>query len=124
MIISAKQEIDFIKMVAKCLSEKFLEQMFFFNKRRNYSMHVGALAEILDWSLEFYDGYYDTLLSKRMFTESLSLVHINAELDHLITVFGRNRIKKFYTENGNYPIYFFEKYLGIKDESSLEQENV
>ncbi len=56
---SAEQQIDFIKMVAGRLSERFLEQMFFFYRKRNYSIHVGALAEILNWSEEFCDEYYN-----------------------------------------------------------------
>lgn len=121
---SAEQQIDFIKMVAGRLSERFLEQMFFFNRKRNYSIHVGALAEILNWSEEFCDEYHDKIISEEMFAEGLCQVHIGAELDCLITTFGRRRIKKFYAEKGNDPFYFLEKYLKIEHESFLEEENV
>ena len=114
MITQTKQETEFIKMVAKGLAEKFLEPLFLSNKEKNYSAHIGGLAEILDWAKEFYDQYYDKIINWERFKWSSDNIYNVVTLDGLIVAFGHERIKKFYVQNTNHATYFIEKYSAIE----------
>ena len=46
MNIQTQQHHDFIKMVANRLAEKFIRPLFEFTHEKNYSAHIGGLAEI------------------------------------------------------------------------------
>ena len=114
MITETKQETGFIKMVAKCLAEKFLEPLFLLSGEKNYFVHIGGLAEILDWAKEFYDQYYDKVINWERFRWSSDNIYDIETLDGLIVAFGRDRMKKFYAQNANHPTYFLEKYSAIE----------
>ncbi|MEO8110018.1 MAG: hypothetical protein ABI594_08305 [Ginsengibacter sp.] len=116
MELQTQEQLDFIKMVAKCLAEKLIWFLFPANKEKNYSEHIGGLAEILDWSEEFYEQYYDKILNWEIFRYSGENVH-NAETpNELIMAFGQERLKKFYAQNKNHTTYFRDKYATITKE--------
>ena len=72
--------------------------MFELTKEKSYSAHIGGLAEILDWSHEFCEQYYDKVLNWEMFKSSSNNIYNAFSLDDLIVSLGRERLKKFYTQ--------------------------
>jgi hypothetical protein len=114
MITQTKQQTDFIKMVANLLAKNFIAPLFELTKEKSYSAHIGGLAEILDWSNEFCDQYYDNVLNWEMFRSSSNNIYNAFTLDDLIVSFGRERLKKFHTQTENHTNYFMNRYTAIK----------
>ena len=101
-------------MVARRLAEKFLERLIFLSKEKHYSARMGCLAEILDWSQEFYDKYYDKIINWETFKCSSDNIYEGITHDGLIVAFGEERLKKFYYQHVNHATYFTEKYSAIR----------
>ena len=102
-------------MVARRLAEKFLEPLILLSEERNYYTSIGGLAEILDWSQEFYGRYYDKIIN----WETLKCNnHKAAEAvipDCLINTYGEERLKYFYAQHANNTTtYFLKKYSVIE----------
>ena len=114
MLIQNKQQIDFIKMVAIHMAKNFMKPLLEFSKDLNYSAQVGGLAEILDWSREFYEQYYDKIANWEIFRSSSDNIYNAVTRGDLIDAFGRERFKKFCAQNENHGSYFIEKYSAIK----------
>ena len=114
MKTQTKQQTDFIKMVANRLAKNCMKSLLELSKEKNYSIYIGGLAEILDWSNEFYDEYYDKIINWEIFKSSSDNIYNAVTLDDLIIAFGWDRIKKFYTQNANHATYFLEKYSAIE----------
>ena len=114
MQTQTKNHVDFIKMVANSLAKIYIEPLFELCTEKSQAIHIGGLAEILDWSREFHDQYYDKIIDWETFKCSNDNIYNAATLDSLIIEFGRDRIKKFYAQNLNHTTYFLEKYLTIE----------
>ena len=114
MITQTKQQTDFIKMVAILLAKNFIAPLFELTKEKSYSAHIGGLAEILDWSNEFCDQYYDNVLNWEMFRSSSNNIYNAYTLDDLIVSFGREILKNFHTQPENHTNYFMNRYTAIK----------
>ena len=104
-----KQQTDFIKMVANCLAKNFIRSLFELSKERSHSAQIGRLAEIFDWSEEFCDQYYDKIFNAEMPKWGHQTIQ-SLNLDDLIVTFGREKLKKFYSETVNHTNYFEKKY--------------
>lgn len=114
MITHTQQRIEVIKLVAYHLSEKFTYPLFELSKEKNYSVHIGVLAEILDWSREFYDLYYNTINEWEVANWNSHHSYNNIKLEGLIIKYGQCRLKRFYDHNMDYATYFLERYSSIK----------
>jgi hypothetical protein len=114
MLIQNKQQIDFIRMVAIHLAKIFMKPLLEFNKEKNYPAQVGGLAEILDWSREFYEQYYDKITNWEIFRCSSYNIYNAGTPGDLIDAFGRERFNKFCAQNKSHTAYFTEKYSAIK----------
>lgn len=90
-----------------------MEPLFEPGKEKNYNAQIGGLAEIIDWSREFYDLYFDKINNWEMFKYSKHNIYNAVILDDLIIAFGKARIIKFYAENKSLENYFLEKYLAV-----------
>ena len=113
MITLTKSQADFIKMVANHLAKNFIASLLEFTKEESYSARIGGLAEIIDWSKEFCDQYYDKITNWEMFRSSSDNIYNAFTLDELIVFFGKERLRKFYTQIENHTDYFKEKYSAI-----------
>ena len=113
MNIQTHQQHDFIKMVANRLAEKFIRPLFEFTQEKNYSAHIGGLAEILDWAKEFSEQYYNYVIEWETFRHSSFNIHKAETLHDLIIAFGQERLKIFYAENADRANYFLEKYSAV-----------
>jgi hypothetical protein len=92
-----------------------LEPLFAFSKVKNYPARIGGLAEILDWSQEFCEQFYDALVNWDGFKRSSdNNIYTATSLDELIMVFGQDKMKKFDARNLNHDTYFLEKYSATK----------
>ena len=106
-----KQQTDFIKMVAKHLGKNFMAPLFELTKEKGQLAYIGGLAEILDWSKEFCDQYYDKVTNWEEFMWSRDSIY-NA-LNDLIISFGREKLKTFYSQPENHTNYFSRRYSSI-----------
>src|SRR5215216_5715862 len=95
--MGSKQERHFIEMVAGRLAEDTLELLYQLSAEKNYYIHVGGLAEILDWANQFYDHYYNKVINWEIFRYSDDNIYNAATLDDFILAFGQDRISKFCT---------------------------
>src|SRR5438045_999886 len=98
-----KQQTDFIKMVANRLAKNFMASLFELTKEKGQSAYIGGLAEILDWSKEFCDQYYDKVTNWEEFMWSRD--NIGNALNDLIISFGREKLKTFYSQPENHTNY-------------------
>jgi hypothetical protein len=124
MTLHTQQQSDFIKMVASRLAEKFIRQLSALSNVKNYPALVGGLAEILEWSEEFYNLFFDKINDWEMFRWSNDNIHNANTLDDLIIAFGENRLKNFHVHNRNNSNYFLDKYAAIVSESSIDDFEV
>jgi hypothetical protein len=106
-----KQQTDFIKMVAKHLGKNFMSSLFELTKEKGQVEYIGGLAEILDWSKEFCDRYYDKVTNWEEFMWSRD--NICNALNDLIISFGREKLKTFYSQPENHTNYFSRRYSSI-----------
>ena len=113
MQAQTKQQTDFIKMVAKHLGKNFMALLFDLTKEKGQSAYIGGLAEILDWSKEFCDQYYDKITTWEKFRWSSDNIYNAFTLDDLIVSFGRERLKKFHSQPENHTNYFIRRYSSI-----------
>jgi len=107
-----KQQTDFIKMIANCLAKNFISSLFELTKEKSHSAQIGGLAEILDWSKEFCDQYYDKIFNQDLPKGNHQTIQ-SLNLDDLIVTFGREKLKKFYSEAVNHTNYFEKKYSAL-----------
>jgi hypothetical protein len=113
MHLQNKQQTDFIKMVANRLAKNFMAPLFELTKEKGQSAQIGCLAEILDWSKEFYDQYYDKVLNREMSRSGSDNIYNAFTRDDLVISFGREKLKKFCTQNENHTNYFIKRYAAI-----------
>jgi len=106
-----KQQTDFIKMVAKQLGKNFMAPLFEVTKEKSQVAYIGGLAEILDWSKEFCEQYYDKVTNREEFMWSRD--NICNTLNDLIISFGREKLKTFYSKPENHTNYFSRRYSSI-----------
>ena len=108
-----KQQTDFIRMVANHLAKNFIASLLDLTKEKSYSANIGGLAEIVEWSKEFCEQYYDKVTNWEMFKWSSDNIYHVFTLDDLIVCFGKERLEKFYARIENCTDYFKEKYSAI-----------
>ena len=111
--MESADKFGFIKMVATSLMGKLIEPIFKSNKRKAFPEHVGAIAEILEWSEEFYEQYYKKTLDWQTFKLSRENIHSVTILDDLIAAFGEEKVKTFFAKHKNHQTYFLSKYSAI-----------
>ena len=58
-VIASDEHNAFVEMVANQLTSQFIPQVRLLCSRNNFYTHAGILAEIYEWSLEFFHLYYD-----------------------------------------------------------------
>jgi hypothetical protein len=114
-MMQSPQQADFIEMVTGCLVDNFINQLNELTEEKNYFTHVGSLAEIVDWSMDFYEEYYHSLDDWNHFKVSSANIYKAGTINDFIMAFGREKLKMFCIENGNYTAdYFRDKYLAIE----------
>lgn len=109
----SKKQVDFIEMVVDRLVAHFVQPLSYFSGRRNYELHVASLAEIIDWSEDFFIRYFDIISDWERFRASSDNIFEADTLQDFITRFGQERFNMFCLENANNPNYLLEKYSAI-----------
>jgi hypothetical protein len=113
VIAQTKQQTDFRRMVANQLAKNLIASLLELTKEKSYPVRIGSLAEIVDWSKEFCDQYYDKVTNWEIFMRSSDNIYNAFTLDDLIVCFGKERLKKFCTETENRIDYLKTKYSAI-----------
>lgn len=99
MIVQSKEHTDFIDMVSQKLADSFVKKLIQLGNERNYENYAGSLEEILKWSWEFFDFYYDKFQHWKSFRHTEENI-FDAENPHeFIIAFGHARFIKFCVEN-------------------------
>ena len=114
MMIPLNSETWFVEMVSNRLAHKFMKPLLQFSTEKNYCTYIGALEEILDWSLEFCDQYCDSTNTSQTGMQGGDCCSKTFSLDDLIISLGEERIKKFHKQSTDHTTYFIEKYSAIE----------
>ena len=99
MIVQSKQHTDFIDMVSQQLAESFVKRLIQLGTERKYDNYAGSLEEILKWSWEFFDFYYDKFQNWKLFQETEENIFNADSPQEFIIAFGHARFIKFCVEN-------------------------
>jgi hypothetical protein len=116
--MQSKQQVDFIDIVIDLLVGNFLTPLNQLSRRKNYFVHVASLAEIVDWSQDFWDQYFDLPDDWETFRSSKRNIFKAETINDFIIAFGREKYKTFCNENADYPEYFLEKYSELDEAGS------
>lgn len=104
----AKINSDQIGMIAACLTDNFLKPLYNFSNEKNYFGYLGSLAEISDWSHEFYDEYGLSLNDWESFQSSGKNIYKSPNWNDFLVAWGTERIREFFARNIHQPGYFSE----------------
>jgi len=99
--------------IAVRLANKFLTQLFNFCNQKNYFVYVGSLAEIMDWSYEFFNQYDKKISDWKNFEASNENIYDAATRDEFLIAWGNERIQQFYIEHAHHPRKIMTK-AGVK----------
>lgn len=116
--MQTKQQVDFIDVVIDLLVENFLKPLNQLCREKNYFVHVASLAELVDWSQEFWNQYFDLPGDWETFKSSDRNIFRAEDINDFIIAFGREKFKNFCNENVHYPEYFLEKYSALEFNSN------
>jgi hypothetical protein len=114
MITHSKPETVFIELVADYLARKFIQPLLLYSNEKNYPAYVGGLAEILDWSIDFYDQYYTKIITCKNKNQVCKNKYNADTLERLIVAFGQERLLTFYAHHKHKPTYFIEKHKSME----------
>jgi hypothetical protein len=95
MIPLFKNQTDLIDTIADRLVENFAEPLFDLSIEKNYFVYLGTVAEIMSWSGELYDNYYQQLLDWENFKVSRGNTFHAITRDDFIIAWGKERMKKY-----------------------------
>ena len=91
-----------VDTIATYLSGKFVKRLFDSYEGKNYLVYVKCLAEISNWSREFYDLYNDNEDNWRSFENSKEMINNNAvQRDDFLLAWGEKRINQFFAQKVN-----------------------
>jgi len=74
------------------LSDNFVKPLFDFRDEKNYPAYVKSLAEILNWSLEFYQQYHHKLKDWEAFEKSADNIYDAVNPNDFLIAWGQKRI--------------------------------
>lgn len=95
MIPWFKNQTDLIDTIADRLVEHFVEPLFEMSTEKNYFVYLGTVAEIMSWSQELHEKYYQQLLDWENFKISDGNIYHAANRDDFIVAWGKERIRKY-----------------------------
>jgi hypothetical protein len=95
-----EEQAAFIGMVAKQLTQKFMIQLSQLCNKKNYFTHAGILAEMFEWSLEFFDMYYEELQN---YSEA-------TDIEEAVIAFGHGKTDSLYAAQHHLDTYFIGRY--------------
>ena len=113
-LMQSKQQVDFFEIVVDLLVEHFVNPLNQLSRQKNYFVHVASLAEIVDWSEDFYNQYSDLPNNWETFKTSGRNIFKVDNINDFVVAFGHAKFKMFCIENGNYPDYFLRKYSALE----------
>jgi hypothetical protein len=95
-------DIDPVELIAVYLAGKFAKRLFDSYKENRYPVYVKCLAEILNWSREFYNLYYYNENNGRSFENIKDTIYDNCvHRDNFLLAWGDKRAKQFFAQKTN-----------------------
>jgi hypothetical protein len=104
------QESAFVRHVFQRLAEICIASLAKVNSQNNYIAHVGNLAEVVEWTWEFFDHYYPGIIDWPEFEKSSENIFNSQSMEEFICAFGHARFLKFCLDHGDSADYFMVKY--------------
>ena len=86
---------DPVGLIAAYLAGKFVKPLFDSYKKHNYQVYVRCLAEILNWSQEFYDLYYNNKNVNDFKNNTELIYHNGIHRSDFLSAWGDKKIKQF-----------------------------
>ena len=106
-------QTDLMDWVANLLTETFIDLLYKLGNEKNYYTHVGIIAELLEWSVDFTDQYYYKVIDWEIFKRSNENIYNADSLQDFVIAFGHERVKKIYSGNECNTSYFICKYIDL-----------
>jgi len=96
-------DIDPIGLIAARLTNRFAQPLFNFYAKKSYSVYIKCLVEILNWSYEFYNQYYNNETDWKEFENIRHTLFNNDDvyMDYFLIAWGEKRICQFFAQNIN-----------------------
>jgi hypothetical protein len=96
-------DIDPIGVIAACLANRFAQPLFNFYAKKSYSVYAKCLVEILNWSYEFYNQYYNNETDWKDFENIRNILFYNNDVhgECFLIAWGEKRIRQFFAQNIN-----------------------
>ena len=98
--LESEEQAAFVEMVARQLTAKFMTQLSQLCNRKNYFTHAGILVEMFDWSLEFFDLYYEEFGN---FSEA-------TDVEESVMAFGHGKFHGLFMLKSHLDYYFISRY--------------
>ena len=95
MEIQSREQFDFLSCTMLILFANFLDPLFELQAEKNYYTHIGSVAQIIEWSREFYMMHYEHLDDMRHADVSENNGCFSSKIEPLLLLFGRERIETF-----------------------------
>jgi hypothetical protein len=90
---------DPVGLIAAYLAGKFVTPLFNSYKKHNYQVYVRCLAEILNWSQEFYDLYYNNKNEKDFKNNRELIYHNGIHRSDFLSAWADKRIRQYLTQH-------------------------
>jgi hypothetical protein len=102
--ISSEEQLEFIEMVALQLTSRFIPELRLMCYRNNFFTHAGILAEMYEWSMEFFEHYYYEFSGN---TEP-------SDLEEAAIAFGNSKLDGLASVPNHLDRYFINKYKTLQ----------
>ena len=114
MLTQTKQQKQFINKVSERLVEIFLQPLYQTSQEKNFYVHVGLLAEIVDWSWEFFHLYHSEPCYNNIFQMRRKPHFDGDRFDEQLIAFGQRKFEKFCVDHCDYPVLMLENYIALQ----------
>jgi hypothetical protein len=98
--IESDEQAAFVDMVANQLTRKFMTHLIKLCNRKNYFTHAGILAEMFEWSWEFFELYYEEF---EHFSEA-------TDVEEAVIAFGHGKSQNLFAVEHHLDAYFISRY--------------
>jgi len=120
--IESDEHAAFIEMVAIQLLRIIPDHLHQMCRKINYFTQVGIITEIFEWSIDFFELYYDDLASWKTFKMSEANIFNACSIEDFVIAFGHMKLDHFSTRRVKGDEYFVEKYRDFYLDSFAESE--
>jgi hypothetical protein len=92
MKLPSKEEYEFVNAILIALFSRFFEPLFEMQAEKNYYTHVGTVAQMVEWSHEFYRMHNENNKHSATPSTNGAIPLLTPEMQELLLAFGQQRI--------------------------------